>query len=54
MRCSWCWPLERDWIPPNYDVTADGLKFLVNVAEESGAAVPITLMVNWTAELRKH
>ena len=40
--------------PSNYDVTADGQKFLVNVAEESGATVPITLMVNWTAELRRN
>ena len=40
--------------PPNYDVSADGQKFLVNIAEESGASVPTTLMVNWTEELRKN
>jgi WD40 repeat protein len=35
-----------------YDVSADGQRFLVNLAEEEGAA-PLFLVVNWPAELKK-
>jgi Tol biopolymer transport system component len=31
---------------PQYDVAPDG-RFLINVVEESGAATPITLLLNW-------
>ena len=34
-----------------YDVTADGERFLVNALAEETAAVPITVVVNWTAAL---
>jgi hypothetical protein len=35
-----------------YDVTADGQRFLLNLAaEESGS--PITVILNWTAGLRR-
>ena len=36
-----------------YDVTADGERFLVNTVVEQKAAAPITLVQNWTAELKK-
>jgi eukaryotic-like serine/threonine-protein kinase len=36
-----------------YDVTADGQRFLVNTATEARAAEPITVVVNWTAGLKK-
>jgi Tol biopolymer transport system component len=35
-----------------YDVSADGQRFLVNLAEEE-AASPLFLVVNWAAELKK-
>jgi len=35
-----------------YDVTADGQRFLVNLAEEEGP-VPLKLVTNWVAELKK-
>jgi hypothetical protein len=35
-----------------YDVSADGQRFLVNLAEEEGAA-PLFLVVNRPAELKK-
>lgn len=35
-----------------YDVSADGQRFLVNLAEEESAA-PLFLVVNWPAELEK-
>jgi hypothetical protein len=38
-----------------YDVSADGQKFLINSApQQNGAApAPITVVVNWTAGLKK-
>jgi len=36
-----------------YDATADGQRFLVNTAVEQTTASPITLVVNWTADLKK-
>jgi dipeptidyl aminopeptidase/acylaminoacyl peptidase len=36
----------------HYVVTADGERFLVNSVEES-AAVPITVVLNWTEELKR-
>ncbi len=36
-----------------YDVSADGKRFLVNSATEQGSAEPLTLVVNWTADLKK-
>jgi serine/threonine-protein kinase len=35
-----------------YDVSADGQRLLVNVAEEEGPA-PLKLIANWPAELKK-
>jgi serine/threonine protein kinase len=35
-----------------YDVTADGERFLVNMAVAGARGLPMTVVVNWTAELR--
>jgi len=36
-----------------YDVSPDGQRFLVNTLADQSAAPPITLVVNWTAGLKK-
>jgi Tol biopolymer transport system component len=36
-----------------YDVSPDGQRFLINTAEGQTGAIPITLVVNWTAGLKK-
>ena len=36
-----------------YDVTVDGQRFLVNAAVEQQITAPITLVLNWTADLKK-
>jgi len=36
----------------HYDVTRDGKRFLIDVAGE-GSSAPITLVVNWTADLKR-
>jgi hypothetical protein len=36
-----------------YDVTADGQRFLVAVPREQKSSVPLTLVQNWTALLKK-
>jgi len=37
-----------------YDVTADGKRFLIDVENASGAASPpLTVVTNWTAGLKK-
>jgi serine/threonine protein kinase len=36
-----------------YDVTADGKKFLINSGDVKESSEPITLVLNWTAELKK-
>jgi hypothetical protein len=37
-----------------YDVTADGKRFLIDTTGASGAASPpLTVVTNWTAGLRK-
>jgi Tol biopolymer transport system component len=37
----------------DYDVTADGKKFLMNIPFESQNSTPLTLVVNWEAEIKK-
>jgi hypothetical protein len=37
----------------NYDVTADGQRFLVNTVTDQAAPIPMTVVVNWTAGLKK-
>ena len=36
-----------------YDVSADGQRFLINTAPEQSASQPISVVVNWTAGLKK-
>ena len=36
-----------------YDVSADGQRFLINTLPEQAASPPITVVVNWTAGVRK-
>ncbi|HXP80244.1 MAG TPA: protein kinase [Verrucomicrobiae bacterium] len=36
-----------------YDVSADGQRFLINTAPEQATSAPITVVLNWTAELKK-
>jgi len=36
----------------HYDVTRDGKRFLIDMAGE-GSSTPITLVVNWTADLKR-
>ena len=38
---------------PNYDVTADGQRFLVNTTVEQTTLAPISIVVNWDAGLKK-
>ncbi|MBI4468216.1 MAG: serine/threonine-protein kinase [Acidobacteria bacterium] len=48
---------ELRWVEhgrgPVYDVTSDGQRFLVNTVVEQRAPSPITLVTNWTADLKK-
>ena len=37
----------------SYDVSADGQRFLINTAPEQVASAPITVVLNWTAGLKK-
>src|SRR5438128_1316774 len=37
----------------DYDVTADGQRFLVNTLVEQTARAPVTVVMNWTADLKK-
>ena len=36
-----------------YDVTRDGQRFLINVPLEEASASPITVVLSWTAGLKK-
>jgi hypothetical protein len=36
-----------------YTVTKDGQRFLVNTLVEESASMPITVVLNWTADLRR-
>ena len=37
----------------SYDVSLDGQRFLVNALPQQTTTIPATIVVNWTAELRK-
>ncbi len=41
------------WTGSPYDVSPDGQRFLVNVWDGQETPTPITLVVNWTAGIRK-
>lgn len=36
-----------------YDATADGKRFLVSTTSEQAASEPLTLVINWTAQLKR-
>ena len=36
-----------------WDVSADGQRFLVNTAVEQTTSAPVTLVINWQAGLKK-
>ena len=36
-----------------YDLTSDGQRFLINTMVEQKASGPITLVLNWTADLKR-
>jgi Tol biopolymer transport system component len=36
----------------SYDVSADGQRFLINAEVEGAASPPLTVVLNWTAELK--
>ena len=38
---------------PNYDVSPDGQRFLINVDLSEATAAPITVVLNWQAGLRR-
>ena len=37
----------------NFDISADGQKFLINNVVEEAAVSPATVVLNWTADLKK-
>ncbi|MDQ3666680.1 MAG: hypothetical protein M3410_08900, partial [Acidobacteriota bacterium] len=37
----------------HYAVTADGQRFLINTTIEETSATPISVVVNWTADLKR-
>jgi hypothetical protein len=37
----------------NYDVSADGQRFLVNTVTDRPAPVPMTVVTNWISTIRK-
>jgi hypothetical protein len=45
--------LDFDSMPRQYDVSADGKRFLLAQPLEESASVPITVIVNWPALLKK-
>ena len=45
--------LEFDMVPRQYDVSADGQRFLLAHPLEESASVPITVIVNWPELLKK-
>jgi Tol biopolymer transport system component/predicted Ser/Thr protein kinase len=46
-------PRERDAVGPQYDVTPDGLRFLVNQPLEQSVVEPLILVQNWARELER-
>lgn len=36
-----------------YSVTGDGQRFLINAVVDSEAAAPLTVVLNWTTDLKK-
>ena len=46
-------PLSGTSLRHQYDVTADGQRFLVNTVVNESSDAPITVVLNWTAGLKK-
>ena len=46
-------PFAGSLFRTNYDVTADGRRFLVNTVVEGAGATPITVVVNWSVGSRR-
>jgi hypothetical protein len=44
-------PIER--LGPMYDVSADGKKFIITKLDANEEGRPLTLVQNWTAEMKK-
>jgi hypothetical protein len=44
----------HSYLGSNYDVSADGQRFLVNTLLDENSAEPPTLLVNWPAPLRRY
>src|SRR2546426_198579 len=42
-----------EFLGRNYAVTGDGQRFLLDAMVETEAAVPLTVVVNWAAELKR-
>jgi hypothetical protein len=40
-------------LDPESEVSADGQRFLVNMLSGQQAASPLTLVTNWTADLKR-
>jgi hypothetical protein len=38
---------------PEYDVTPDGKRFVVAIPSDEQRPIPVTLLLNWTAALKK-
>ena len=38
---------------PQYDVTHDGQRFLINIPLDEDAPSPIAVVLNWTTDLKK-
>jgi hypothetical protein len=46
--------MKRTWaIAGSYDVTQDGKRFRANITSGDETAAPITLVLNWSAALRR-
>lgn len=39
--------------PTDYDVSADGKRFLVNMVVDQAAHPSVTVILNWTAEIKQ-
>jgi len=46
-------PRLKPILERQFDVSSDGQRFLVNLALQEEASAPVTLVLNWTAELKK-
>ena len=45
--------VDRFTAPNRYAVTRDGQRFIVNLPSEGAARLPLTVVLNWTEEMKK-